>query len=166
MFYALTARRFALAFSLSLFSSAALAGGYNGGSGAHSTFTPQEAQVILSYADHYRDGSFRVRHQESAGALAKTDAHGETGYGFGSSDTHITSDAGVISLKRSVQRSSGHAENGSASASGMSATLLKVRTSDGKWYAFRGYASTGASAGPGGAATSQAGFARSAGGRY
>lgn len=166
MLYALTARRLALALSLGLLSTSAHAGGYSGGSGGYSAFTPQEAQAMLSFADQYSDGHFRVRHTEAAGATAQTSANGETAFGFGSSDTHIESSSGAISFKRTVQRSSGYAANGSASASGSSATLLKMRTNDGKWYVFRGYASAGASAGPNGTATSQAGFARSAGGRY
>jgi hypothetical protein len=166
MLYALRLRRLALALSLGLLSTTAHAGGYNGGSNNYSAIAPQEAQAILSYADYYSDGDFHVSHTESAGATAQTDANGETAYGFGSSETNIESGSGVISLKRSVQRSSGYAANGSASASGSTATLLKVRTSDGRWYVFRGYASAGASAGPNGTATSQGGFARSAGGRY
>jgi hypothetical protein len=164
--YTLIMRPLAAALALSLASTAALAGGYGGGSSACSPVAPREAQAILTYADQYADGNFRVRHTESAGATASTNAHGETGSGYGSSDTEIQSDGGVTSWKRSVQHSSGHAENGSASATGFSASFVKVRTDDGKYYIFKGYASTGASAGPGGTSTSQSGLAKSVGGRY
>lgn len=166
MTYIPTLRGLACALGLSLISTAAIAGGYGGGSGKFSPMAPQEAQAMLSYADSYSDGSFRVRHSESAGALASTGKRGETAYGYGSSDTEIESAAGAQSWKRSVQRSSGHAENGSANASGFSASFVKVRTGDGKYYIYKGYASTGASVGPGGAASSSTGLARSKGGRY
>ncbi len=164
--YGRSMRRIACALSLSLLPSAAFAGGYSGSSNACSPVTPQEAQTILSYADQYADGSFRVRHTESAGATASTGANGEDAFGFGSSDTDIQSDSGAISWKRSVQHSNAHAENGAANANGFSASFVKVRTGDGKWYIFKGYASTGASVGPGGTSTSQSGLAKSAGGRY
>jgi hypothetical protein len=166
MSYVAFARRITAALSLGLISTASIAGGYCGGSGAHSSIAPQEAQAILSYADHYSDGNFRVRHTESAGASASTGEHGETGYGYGSSDTQIEAGGGAKSWKRSVQRSSGHAENGSANASGFSASFVKVRSGDGKYYIFKGYANTSASAGPGGASASSNGLAKSAGGRY
>lgn len=166
MTYAYKLSRLASALGLCLLSTAALAGGYGGGSGSHSGLAPQEAQVILSYADYYSDGDFRVRHTESAGATAQTGVNGESAFGFGSSETDIESSAGATSHKRTVQRGSAYAANGSASASGFSATLMKVRTNDGKWYVFRGYANAGATAGPGGTSGSGAGFARSAGGRY
>jgi hypothetical protein len=166
MISAPTLRGLACALGLSLISTAAIAGGYGGGSGKYSAMAPQEAQAMLSYADSYSDGSFRVRHTESAGAIAKTGKHGETGYGWGNSETDIESGAGAKSWKRSVQRSSGHAENGAASASGFSASFVKVRSGDGKYYIYKGYASTGASVGPGGAASSSSGLARSKSGRY
>lgn len=166
MSHAAIARRMTAALSLCLISTAAFAGGYGGGSNTHSAIAPQEAQAILAYTDSYRDGNFRVRHSEAAGATARTGAHGETGYGYGSSDTQIEGGDGTKSWKRSVQRSSGHAENGSASASGFSASFVKVRTADGKYYIFKGYASTSASAGPGGITTQSSGLARSVGGRY
>jgi hypothetical protein len=93
-------------------------------------------------------------------------ALGETAYGYGSSDTDMESGTGVTSWKRSVQRSNGSAENGSASAGGFSASFVKIRTGDGRYYMFKGYASTGASVGPGGSSTSQTGLAKSVGGRY
>jgi hypothetical protein len=166
MFYAALARRMTAALGLGLLSSAAIAGGYGGNSNAHSAMASQEAQAILAYADQYSDGKFRVRHTEAAGATASTGAQGETGYGYGSSDTQIESCAGAKSWKRSVQRSSGYAENGSATASGFSASFVKVRSGDGKYYIFKGYANTSASAGPGGTSASANGLAKSVGGRY
>lgn len=165
MFYAAFARRMTAALGLGLLSTAAIAGGY-GGSNTHSAIAPQEAQAMLAYADQYSDGNFRVRHTEAAGASASTSAQGETGYGYGSSNTQIDSDSGVKSWKRSVQRSSGYAENGAANASGFSASFVKIRTEDGKYYIFKGYANTSASAGPGGASSSANGLAKSVGGRY
>lgn len=166
MFYAVLARPMAAALALGLISSAACAGGYGGHSNGHSAMAPQEAQIMLSYADQYSDGNFRVRHTETAGASASTGAHGETGYGYGSSDTNIEGCNGAKSWKRSVQRSSGYAENGSANATGFSASFVKVRSGDGKYYVFKGYANTSASAGPGGTSTSSNGLAKSVGGRY
>lgn len=166
MLYAAFARRMTAALGLGLISTASIAGGYGGGANCHSAMAPQEAQAMLVYADNYRDGDFRVRHTESAGASASTDAHGETGYGYGSSDTDIESGSGVKSWKRSVQRSSGYAENGSANATGFSASFVKVRTADGKYYVFKGYANTSASAGRGGTSASGNGLAKSVGGRY
>lgn len=166
MFYAALARRMTAALGLSLISTVSFAGGYGGGSNAHSAIAPREAQAILAYADQYSDGSFRVRHTEAAGASASTGAQGETGYGYGSSDTQIEAGAGAKSWKRSVQRSSGYAENGSANASGFSASFVKVRSGDGKYYIFKGYANTSASAGRGGTSASSNGLAKSVGGRY
>ena len=166
MIYAAFARSMTAALSLALISTAAIAGGYSGGSKAHSAIAPREAQAILAYADDYSDGSFRVRHTEGAGASAGTSAAGETGYGYGSSDTEIEAGAGAKSWKRSVQRSSGHAENGSANATGFSASFVKVRSGDGKYYMFKGYANASASVGPGGASASSNGLAKSAAGRY
>lgn len=166
MFYAAIARRMTAAFGLGLISTVAMAGGYGGGSHGHSAIAPQEAQAILAYADDYSDGNFRVRHTEGAGASASTDAHGETGYGYGSSDTQIEAGGGAKSWKRSVQRSSGYAENGSANASGFSASFVKVRSGDGKYYIFKGYANATASAGRGGTSASGNGLAKSVGGRY
>ena len=166
MIYAAFARRIAAALGLGLISTAAMAGGYGGHSKAHSAIAPQEAQAILAYADDYADGNFRVRHTEAAGASASTGAYGETGYGYGSSDTDIEAGAGAKSWKRSVQRSSGYAENGSANASGFSASFVKIRSGDGKYYIFKGYANTAASAGAGGTSASSNGLAKSVGGRY
>lgn len=166
MFYAALARRMTAALALSLISTVSYAGGYGGGSNAHSAIAPREAQAILAYADYYSDGNFRVRHTEGAGASASTNAHGETGYGYGSSDTEIEAGGGAKSWKRSVQRSSGYAENGSANASGFSASFVKVRSGDGKYYIFKGYANTSASAGRGGTSASSNGLAKSVGGRY
>jgi hypothetical protein len=166
MIYAAFARRMTAALSLSLISTAAFAGGYGGGCCAHSAMAPREAQAILAYADDYSDGSFRVRHTEGAGSTATTDAYGETGYGYGSSDTQIESGSGATSWKRSVQRSSGYAENDAANATGFSASFVKVRSGDGKYYIFKGYANTSASVGPGGSSTSSNGLAKSKGGRY
>jgi hypothetical protein len=166
MTYAAFARGMIAALGLGLISTASMAGGYGGGSNGHSAMAPQEAQAMLAYADDYRDGKFRVRHTEAAGSSASTGAHGETGYGYGSSDTQIESCAGAKSWKRSVQRSSGYAENGSANATGFSASFVKVRSGDGKYYIFKGYANTSASAGRGGTSASASGFAKSVGGRY
>jgi hypothetical protein len=166
MTYAAFARGMIAALGFGLISTAAMAGGYGGGSSGHSAMAPQEAQAMLAYADDYRDGKFRVRHREAAGSSASTGAHGETGYGYGSSDTQIESCAGAKSWKRSVQRSSGYAENGSANATGFSASFVKVRSGDGKYYIFKGYANTSASAGRGGTSSSASGFAKSVGGRY
>ena len=164
--YAAIARRMTAALGLCLISTASFAGGYGGGSNGHSAIAPREAQAILAYADSYSDGDFRVRHTETAGATARTGADGETGYGYGSSDTQIEGGDGTKSWKRSVQRSSGHAENGSTSASGFSASFVKVRSADGRCYMFKGYASVGAAAGPGGTTTQTSGVAKSVGGRY
>ena len=144
----------------------ALAGGYNGGSGQFSAITPQHAQAILTYADRYQDGNFKVDHTESASAEATTGYGGETGSGNAYSNTEIQSDANVKSWKRSVQRTSGSASNGQASGSGFTASFVKVRTSDGKYYMFKGMANTSASAGASGTASSKSGIARSVGGRY
>lgn len=143
-----------------------LAGGYSGGGGQFSAITPQNAQAILSYADRYRDGNFSVDHTETASASASVGSDGESGSGFAYSNTEIQNGAGVKSWKRSVQRTSGSASNGQASGSGFSASFVKVRTSDGKWYIFKGMANTGASASASGTTSSQSGLAQSAGGRY
>ncbi len=166
MSYTYAAKQLTLAIGLSLISTGTIAGGYSGSSGAYSSIAPQEAQAILSYADVYQDGQFRVRHKETAGATASTDPKGDTAFGYGSSDTQIESSAGAISWKRSVQRSDAYAKTGSANANGFSASFVKVRTGDGKYYIFKGYASTSATAGPGGTAASRTGIAKSAGGRY
>jgi hypothetical protein len=152
------------ALALGILSSAAVAGGYGGTSPA-SPIAPQQAQAFLAYADYYRDGNFVVRHRESAGAEAATGARGESASGYGSSDTDIEGPGGTTSWKRSVQRSGSAAKNGSAAATGFSATFLKVRTADGRYYMFKGLASTGASAGPGGTSATQYGMAKSVGGR-
>lgn len=166
MTYAAFARRITAALGLCLISTAAFAGGYGGGSNTHSAMAPREAQAILAYADSYRDGNFRVRHREAAGATARTGPHGETAHGYGSSETQIEAGPGTKSWKRSVQRSRGHAENGSANASGFSASFVKIRTADGRYYMFKGYTSAGAAAGPGGTTTQTSGVARSVGARY
>jgi hypothetical protein len=166
MLHAFTKRRLAGALSLCLLLPAtAFAGGY-GGSQTGSAITSQQAQALLIYVDEYVDGDFRVRHTEAAGATASTSAGGESGYGFGSSDTDIETGGDALSWKRSVQRTSGYAANGTASGSGFSASFVKVRTSDGKYYIFKGLASASASAGSGGATSSKYGIAKSAGGRY
>jgi hypothetical protein len=166
MSYALLKRSILCAAGLGLLSTAAFAGGYGGSSGCSSPVASQEAQAILAYSEHYRDGNFRVRHTEAAGSEASTVSDGETAFGYGSSETNIKAGGGAISWKRSVQRSSGYATNGSASATGFSASFVKVRTGDGKYYIFKGMVNTGASVGPGGTSTSQQGLAKSAGGRY
>jgi hypothetical protein len=166
MSHALFTRSVLAGLGFCLVSSASMAGGYGGGANGVTPIASQEAQAILSYADAYNDGHFKVRHQEAAGAYASTDGNGETAYGYGSSDTDMESGTGVTSWKRSVQRSNGSAENGSASAGGFSASFVKIRTGDGRYYMFKGYASTGASVGPGGSSTSQTGLAKSVGGRY
>jgi hypothetical protein len=159
--------RLALCAALSaVFPATALAGGFNGGSGQYSAITPQNAQAILSYADRHQDGNFKVDHTESASAEATTGPGGETGSGYAYSNTDIESDASVKSWKRSVQRTSGSASNGQASGSGFSASFVKVRTSDGKYYIFKGMANTSASASASGTASSTSGIARSVGGRY
>ena len=71
MIYAAIARRMTAALGLGLISTAAFAGGYGGGSYAHSAMAPQEAQAILAYADDYSDGSFRVRHTEGGRRVGK-----------------------------------------------------------------------------------------------
>ena len=164
--YAAIAHRMTAALGLCLISTASFAGGYGGGSNTHSAIAPQAAQAILAYADSYSDGDFRVRHNEAAGATARTGPHGESGDGYGSSETQIEGGPGTRSWKRSVQRSSGYAENGSASANGFSASFIKIRTADGRYYMFKGYTSVGATAGPGGTTTQTSGVARSVGGRY
>ena len=151
--------------ALGLVSTAALAGGYGGSANPASPIAPQEAQAFLAYADQYRDGDFGVSHTEAAGAAAKTGAHGESASGYGSSDTWIEAPGCTTSWKRSVQRSGSSATNGSASATGFTATFLKVRTADGRYYMFKGMAGTGASAGPGGTSATQYGMAKSAGGQ-
>lgn len=166
MTYARIARRLACALSMSLASTAAFAGGYGGGSNAHSPIAPQEAQAMLSFSDTYRDGNFRVSHTEAAGAEASTNTHEDRAYGYGTSNTEIYAPNGATSWKRSVQRSSGYATNGAASAGGFTASFVKIRTNDGKYYMFKGIANTNASVGPNGPATSSQGFARSVGGRY
>jgi hypothetical protein len=150
---------------LGLFAPAALAGGYGGSSKPASPITPQQAEAYLAYADYYRDGNFSVRHTEAAGAQAATAADGESASGYGSSETDIEGPGGTKSWKRSVQRSGSRASNGSASATGFTATILKIRTADGRYYMFKGLASTGASAGPGGTSATRYGMAKSAGGR-
>jgi hypothetical protein len=74
--------------------------------------------------------------------------------------------AGATSWKRSIQRSGAHATNGAASANGFTASFVKVRTNDGKYYIFKGMVSAGASAGPGGTSTNASGIAKSKAGRY
>lgn len=145
---------------------AVMAGGYNGCNTRYSSITPQHAQAILSYVDHYRDGNFSVDHTEIASASATVGSDGEAGSGFAYSNTEIQNGAGVTSWKRSVQRTSGSTSNGQASGSGFSASFVKVRTSDGKYYIFKGMANTGASASASGTTSSQSGLAQSAGGRY
>jgi hypothetical protein len=166
MVYAAIARKMTAALGFALISTPAFAGGYDGGSQPCTTIAPQEAQAMLAYADQYADGDFRVRHTEGAGALARIGDDGETGYGYGSSNTEIENSSGVKSWKRSVQRSSGYAQDGAANATGFSASFVKIRTDDGKYYIFKGYATTSASVGPGGASTSTSGLAKSVGGRY
>ncbi len=141
------------------------AGGYGGGKSC-CRIAPQEAATFLSIADYYQDGAFRVRHSDRSGAQAKTGSGSDFAFGFGESETEIQFQGGVKSWKRSIQRGSAHAATGSAAASGFSASFLKVRTADGKYYMYKGYASTGASVGAGGAATQQAGFGKSVGGRF
>jgi len=152
--------------ALGVLSTTASAGGYGGASGSWSPLAGREAQAILSYADRYRDGNFSVRHLEGAGAEVSVGSNGESAGGFGVSETEISSDTGVISAKRSVQRSNSSATNGSAQAGGFSASFVKMRTGDGKYYIFKGMANTSASAGPGGTKSSRSGMAKSAGGRY
>ena len=164
--YTLARSAIACALSLSLLTGTAIAGGYGGGSGGGSPIASQEANAILAYGDRYQDGNFRVEHREVAGAEVKTGAVGESAYGYGSSVTNIESGAGVVSWKRSVQRSDSHATNGSASANGFTASFVKVRTDDGKYYIFKGMVSADASAGPGGTSTNRSGIAKSAAGRY
>jgi hypothetical protein len=144
----------------------AWAGGYSGGGGVCCRVAPQEAEAFLSLADTYRDGKFSVSHSDTAGASVKTGAGGEDASGYGASETSIKADSAVDSWKRSVQRGSASAANGEASGSGFSASFLKARTADGQYYMYKGYSSVGASAGPGGTSTSQAGFGRSTGGRF
>ena len=151
--------------ALGLISSAALAGGYGGSTPPCSPIAPQEAQAFLGYTEHYRDGNLSVRHTDAAGAEVSIGAGGETAYGYGSSDTQINAPGGTKVWKRSVQRGSATTTNGSGSASGFTATFLKVRTADGRYYMYRGMASATASAGPGGTSTHQYGMAQSAGGR-
>lgn len=141
------------------------AGGYGGGAGC-CRITPKEAQSFLSLADAYQDGGFRVKHRDSAGATAKTSSKQDYAYGFGSSQTDIQSDVGVRSWKRSIQRGEAHVSTGSASAAGFSATFLKVRTTDGRYYMYKGMASASASAGPGGTSTSGTALGKSVGGRF
>jgi hypothetical protein len=141
-------------------------GGYDGGGGACCRVAPQEAAAFLAIADHYRDGSFSVDHSDSAGAHANIGEDGEYAEGYGSSDTSIKAKDGAESWKRSVQRGSAETVNGQASGSGSSASFLKVRTPDGQYYMYKGYAGAAASAGGGGSSASQTGFGRSAGGRY
>jgi hypothetical protein len=166
MSYAVAKRAIGCALSLGLLTSAAVAGGYGGGSGGGSPIASQEANAILAYGDRYQDGNFRVEHREVAGAEVKTGAAGESAFGYGSSVTNIETDAGATSWKRSIQRSDAHATNGAASANGFTASFVKVRTDDGKYYIFKGMASTGASAGPGGTSTNASGIAKSKAGRY
>lgn len=164
--YALIKRSLFCAISLTMLSSAAMAGGYGGSSANCSPVASQDAQAMLAYADRYQDGNFRVRHMEAAGAEAHTGANGESGSGFAYSSTQIEAPAGATSWKRSVQRSGSKAKNGSASGNGFSASFVKVRTNDGKYYMFKGMADTSAKAGPGGTSTSRYGVAKSRGGRY
>lgn len=165
MLHALLTRSAASLIALGLVSTAALAGGYGGGSSPSSPIAPQQAEAFLAYADYYRDGNFTVSHTESAGAEARTGKYGESASGYGSSQTSIQGPDGTRSWKRSVQRSGSTATNGSASATGFTATFLKVRTADGRYYIFKGYASAGASAGPGGTSATKQGGAWSTGGR-
>ncbi len=155
-----------IAVPIGLASNAVHAGGFSGGGGQISPIAPQQAQAILSFADRYRDGNFRVDHTETAGAYAEIGPKGETGSGYGQSDTQIESGAGVKSWKRTVQRSSGHTTNGAASGNGFSASFVKIRTSDGKYYMFKGMTSAGASANASGASSQTSGLAKSAGGRF
>ena len=166
MSYTLAKRTLGCVLSLGIFTGTAMAGGYGGTSGVGSPIASQEANAILAYGDRYQDGNFRVEHREIAGAEVKIGAIGESAFGYGSSATSIMSDAGAISWKRSVQRSGAHATNGAANANGFTASFVKVRTNDGKYYIFKGLISTDASAGPGGTSTNGYGIAQSAGGRY
>lgn len=142
------------------------AGGYSGGQGQFSAITPRQAHTILSYADSYRDGNFRVEHTESASATANIGPGGETGTGSAYSHTSVENSAGFRFWKRSVQRTNGHAANGSANGSGFSTSFVKIRTNDGKYYIFKGIANTTASADGSGTASQKWGLAKSAGGRY
>jgi hypothetical protein len=164
--YALAKRALGCALSLGLLTSTAIAGGYGGGSGGGSPIMSQEANAILAFGDRSQDGNFRVEHREIAGAEVKTGAAGESAFGYGSSVTNIQTDAGAISWKRSIQRSGAHATNGAANANGFTASFVKVRTNDGKYYIFKGMVNAGASAGPGGASTNASGIAKSKAGRY
>jgi hypothetical protein len=163
---ALVSRILFCAVLLGTFSPTAEAGGYGGGSSPFSAMAPQQAQAILTYADQYRDGDFKVGHTESAGAAASIHANGETGSGTAYSNTSVENSAGVTSWKRSIQRTRGDAKNGKASGSGFTASFVKVRTDDGKYYMFKGIANTSASAGAAGTAKSKWGLAKSRGGRY
>ena len=111
MVYAAIARQMTAALGFALISTPSLAGGYDGGSQPAPRSRRRKRRRYLSYADHYADGDFRVQHTEAAGALASTGEDGETGYGYGSSNTEIETSSGVKSWKRSVQRSSGYAED-------------------------------------------------------
>lgn len=165
--YCVFLKRFALSAALvAALPATVMAGGYNGCNNRYSSITPQHAQAILSYADHYRDGNFKVDHTEIGSASATVSSDGEAGTGFAYSNTEIQNGAGITSWKRSVQRTSGSASNGQASGSGFSASFVKVRTSDGKYYIFKGMANTGASASSSGSTSSRLGLAQSAGGRY
>jgi len=163
--YALMKRSVLFGLSFTVLSTAAIAGGYGGASGGGSPIASHEAQAILSYQDRHRDGGFIVTHTELSGAEVKIGPGGETAFGYGSSDTKIQTDSGATSWKRSIQRGNAHAAKGAGNASGFSASFVKVQTSDGKFYMFKGMTDTSASVGPDGTSTKKYGIAKSASGR-
>lgn len=110
--------------------------------------------------------TLKVLHTETAGASATISRRGSSGIGYGNSSTYT--DAGPYATattnKRSVQAASGYASSQAAGATGFSASAVKVQSSDGSYYLYKGWVATGVALTPNGSEAVIGGYAQSASG--
>jgi hypothetical protein len=143
------------------------AAGYENGGGACCGFAAQTASAIKAVTSMGGTSSLRVLHTDQATALAVTtnSERGATATGHGNTQTATAPGLTVESESVTVQRGNATVNDASTRATSSSATLLKVRASDGSFYVYKGMASAGAAVGLLGPSTSTWGFARSISGQ-
>ena len=110
--------------------------------------------------------TLRVKHLESSSSSATISNYGSSahGNGFSSTITTTTNGAFAVTNKRSVQRGSAYANNHFAGATGLSASAVKVQSSDGSYFVYKGYVATGVGLTPNGSEAAIGGYSQSASG--
>jgi hypothetical protein len=145
--------------------SKAFAGGSFNPQEARAGWLPQSVSSVLQNSAAYNGPGLRVSQSDLAGASVTRTGGRIVALGYGRSETVISSGSPYTSWKKTVERGSASAVNGNGSATGFSATFLKIETADGQFFMYKGYSSAGAALDGNRGSTSSEGFGQSVAGR-